>query len=336
MGVTIRDVARAAGVSVTTASRAFNNKDDVHPATRARVHEAAQRLGYVPDYRARGLVLGHTRTLGALIADNANPVYSETLRGMESVAHRAGYGLLLCNAGESQEQALSCLATLQTNRVEGVLITPVQTDRRDIEQLQQMDTPFIQVLRHFDDLAADYVVADHALGGYLVSAHLLDLGHRRLAHIAGPPHLSTSQSRLAGYRRALAERGLPYDEDLVARGNFTPAGGYEAAMRLLQRPDRPTAIFAGNDLQAVGVLKAARALDLRVPEDVALAGGDDIPLADVLEVPLTTFHVPLFDIGARATEILLSKLVGASSGLQQIVYPPALVVRRSSGAKIGG
>jgi len=334
MSVTIRDVARAAGVSTTTASRAFNNKDDVRPDTRLHVQDVARRLGYMPNLVARGLVLGRTRTLGVVIADNANPVYTEALRGIESAANRAGFGLLLCHAAESQEQALRCLTTLQTNRADGVLLTPVQTDRRDIEQLQQAGIPFVLALRHFADLQTDFVVPDHERGGYLVSRHLLGLGHRRLGHVGGPPHVSSSQGRQAGYRRALTECGLPFDDQLVTSTSFTVAGGYEAGVRLLEGPARPSAIFAGNDLQAVGVLKAARHLGLRVPDDVALAGGDDIPLMDVLEVPLTTFHVPLFEIGVRAAEVLLAKLAGECEGIQQIVYPPELVVRHSSGGHV--
>jgi LacI family transcriptional regulator len=334
MAATIRDVAREAGVSVTTASRAFNNKDDVHPDTRQRVMAAAQRLGYAPNLVARGLVLGKSGAIGTVIADSANPVYTEALRGMESVVNRAGYGLLLCNAGESQEQALSCLTMLQNNRVEGVLLTPVQSDWRDLDLLEAAGIPYLLVLRHAPDRATDYVIPDHARGGYLVSRHLLDLGHRRLGHVGGLPFLSSAAGRLAGYRQALAERGLAYDADQVAIGPFTIAGGYAAGMSLLERPGRPSAIFAANDLQAIGVLKAARQLGLRVPEDLALAGGDDIPLLDVLDPPLTTFHVPLFDIGARAAEALLDKLAGRCEGLQQIVYPPELIIRRSSGGAI--
>jgi len=334
MAATIRDVAREAGVSVTTASRAFNNKDDVHRNTRQRVMAAAERLGYAPNLVARGLVLGKSGAIGTVIADSANPVYTEALRGMESVVNRAGYGLLLCNAGETQEQALRCLTMLQHNRVEGVLLTPVQSDWRDVALLRAAGIPFLLVLRHALGHETDYVIPDHERGGYLVSRHLLDLGHRRLGHVGGPPFLSSAGGRLAGYRQALAERGLAYDTEMVAIGPFTIAGGYAAGMRLLDGPDRPSAIFAANDLQAIGVLKAARQLGLRVPEDLALAGGDDIPLLDVLDPPLTTFHVPLFDIGARAAEVLLDKLAGRCEGLQQIIYPPELIVRRSSGGAI--
>ena len=334
MAATIRDVAREAGVSVTTASRAFNNKDDVHPDTRQRVLAAAQRIGYAPNLVARGLVLGKSGALGAIIADSANPVYTEALRGIESVVNRAGYGLLLCNAGESQEQSLRCLTMLQNNRVEGVLLTPVQSDWRDVRLLQAAGIPFVLVLRHALGVETDYVIPDHVRGGYLVCRHLLALGHRRLGHIAGPLYLSSAQGRLAGYRQALAEAGLPYDEALMDVAPFTIAGGYAAGQRLLERADRPTAIFAGNDLQAIGALKAARQLGLRVPEDLALAGGDDIPLLEMLDPPLTTFHVPLFEIGARAAEVLLEKLAGRCEGLQQIVYPPQLIIRRSSGGPI--
>ena len=297
--VTIRDVAREAGVSVTTASRALNNKGEVSPEKRARVLAVAQKLQYVPSSVARALVSGRTKTLGVVVTNNASPVYAEILRGIETVANANEFGLLLCNSADSQEQALRCLSILQQKQVEGLLLTPVQTDKRDVEQLQQSGIPFVLLLRHFPELETDYVITDNVYGGYLATQHLLGLGHRRIGHVGGPAHVSSAQGRLAGYRQALAEQGVPYDAELVSHGMFTVAGGYQAACQLLDRPDRPSAIFAANDLQAVGVMKAARMFGLRIPQDLALVGGDNIELAAFLEVPLTTFHPPAHEIGTR-------------------------------------
>jgi LacI family transcriptional regulator len=332
MRPTIRHVAREAGVSVTTASRALNQREDVSPATRERVLAAARRLDYVPSSIARGLVWGRSKTLGVVVNDNASPVYAGVLRGVEASANAAGYGLLLCNSADSQEQALRCLASLRANYIEGVLLTPIQTDRRDVEELQNAGIPFVLVLRHFSDLeSVDFVVPDNIAGGYLVTQHLLSLGHRVVGHIAGPPYTSSGQGRLAGYRQALAECDLPFDADLVAYGGYSVAGGFEAAMRLLQARRRPSAIFAATDLQAVGVIKAAHALGLRIPDDLALAGGDGIELAEFLEVPLTTFHIPAREIGARAADILLARLNGTCTTPQHVIFKPTLVVRKSSG-----
>jgi len=332
--VTIREVARQAGVSISTASRALNQKGDIAPARRTSIVEIARKLGYTPSAVARALVSGRTRTLGAVITDNASPVYAQALRGVQDVATQAGFGVLFCNSADSQEQALQCLAMLRSKQVDGVLIAPVQTDRRDVEQLEQDGVPFVFLLRHFPEYRhMDYVVTDNVAGGRLLADHLLDLGHTRIGHIAGPPHTSTAQGRLAGYRQALAARGIAVAQDLIVHAPYSVAGGCEAAHRLLNRTDRPSAIFAATDLQAVGVFRAAQQYGLRIPEDVALAGGDDIELAEFLRVPLTTFRQPAREIGALATEILVAKLTGNQPEARQVVIKPELVVRQSSGCR---
>jgi len=285
----------------------------------------------VPSAAARALVSGKTDTIGMVVTDSASPVYAGIVRGVEEVANAAGFGLLLCNSGDSQERAIVCLETLRAKQVDGVLITPIQTDRRDIARLQESGVPFVLLMRHFVDVESDYVITDNEAGGYAATSHLLDLGHRRIGHLAGPVFVSSAQGRLTGYRRALAERGVPFDDGLVAHAPFTVAGAYDAAFSLLDRPDRPTAIFAANDLQAVGVMKTARALDLTIPDELALVGGDDIELAEFLEVPLTTFHQPAREIGALGAEILLDRLRGGSGEPRRVVLTPRLIVRRSSG-----
>jgi LacI family transcriptional regulator len=331
MPATIRDVARAAGVSVTAAHRALNDKAELRSDKRARVLEAARQLNYVPSAVARALVSGKTNTIGMVVTDNASPVYAGIVRGVEEIANAAGFGLLLCNSGDSQERAIACLELLRAKQVDGVLLTPVQTDRRDVERLHASGMPFVLLLRHFADVESDYVITDNEAGGYLATAHLLDLGHTRIGHLAGPTFVSSARGRLAGYRRALAERGLPFQEDLVVHSPFTISDGYDHAFALLDRPDRPTAVFAANDMQAIGVMKAARALDLTIPDDLALVGGDDIELAEFLQVPLTTFHQPAREIGSHGAEILIERLRGTSEERRRMVLTPRLIVRRSSG-----
>lgn len=334
MRVTIREVAREAGVSISTASRALNHKGDITSETRTSIVEAARKLGYTPSSVARALVLGRTRTLGVVVTDNTSPVYAQALRGVQEVATREGFGLLFCNSADSQDQALQCLTMLTSKQVDGVMLAPVQTDRRDIDLLERDGVPFIFLLRHFPEIAhVDHVITDNVEGGRLVTEHLLDQGHVRVGHIGGPAHTSTGQGRLTGYRQALEARGIPYAADLVIHASYSVAGGSEAARRLLDRVDRPSAIFAATDVQAVGVFRAARDLALRVPEDVALAGGDDIELSEYLEVPLTTFHQPAREIGALAAEILISKIAGEIQPVRQVVIRPALVVRWSSGCR---
>jgi len=331
VSVTIHDVAREAGVSHTTVSRALNNKGELSTETRARILAVAERLNYVPSSVAQALASGATRTLGLIITNSASPVYAAIVHAIEGAAHAVGYGLLLCNSAEDQEQALRCLAMLQSKQVDGLILAPAQTDRRDIAVLQRAGIPFVLLLRYFPDLRTDYVVVDNLEAGRLMTDHLLQRGHRRIGHVAGPPHMSSSFGRLDGYRQALEAVGVPYDESLVRHAAFTMDGGYQAARQLLSRPPRPTAIFAATDMQAVGVFKAAKELGLAVPGDLALAGGDDIELAEYLEVPLTSFRQPSTEIGAQVVAILMSRIGGDREGFKQVVLKPELIVRRSSG-----
>jgi LacI family transcriptional regulator len=331
MPSTIKDVARVAGVSVTTAHRGLTGKSELSDDKRRRVLAAAKQLNFVPSHTARALVSGRTNTIGMIVTDNASPVYAGIVRGVEEAANEAGFGLLLCNSGDSQERALACIALLRAKQVDGVLLTPVQSDRRDIDELTDAGIPFVLLLRHFPEIASDYVVTDNELGGYLATSHLLARGRRRIAHVAGPEGVSSGLGRLRGYRRALAERDVSFDPALVVHAPFTVHGGYEAALSLLRDSGRPDAIFASNDMQAVGVLKAAREHGVAIPGDLALAGGDDIELAAYLETPLTTFHQPAREIGSLGARILLDRLRGAEDGPRQIVLTPELIVRASSG-----
>jgi len=285
----------------------------------------------VPSSVAQALASGATKTLGLIITNNASPVYAAVVHAIEGAAHAVGYGLLLCNSAGSQEQALRCLAMLQSKQVDGLIVAPAQTDRRDIAMLQRSGIPFVLLLRYFPDLQTDYVIMDNVEAGRLVTDHLLQRGHRLIGHVAGPVHISSGLGRLAGYRQALEACGVSYDAGMVVHAAFTMDGGYQAGRQLLNRPQRPTAIFAATDMQAVGVLKASKEFGLTVPGDLALAGGDDIELAEYLEVPLTSFRQPSIEIGAQVVAILMSRIDGDREGFKQVVLKPELIVRRSSG-----
>jgi DNA-binding LacI/PurR family transcriptional regulator len=337
--VTIKDVSRLAGVSIAAASRALNDKDDVSAEKRKRVQDAAAQLGYVPNTLARGLVMGRQLTIGVIVSDNSSPVYAWILRGIEEVANEKGFGVVMANSADSQDQALRNLDALVASRVSGVLIVPTQHDRRDLQRLRDAGMPFVLLLRHFaDDPQTDFVITDNVMGGYEATRHLLGLGHTRIGHVAGPQEVSTAQERLQGYRQALREAGVAEDPDLVVSAPYTIEGGQETGARLLALPDRPTAIFAATDRQAIGVMKAAGDRGLVIPDDVALVGGDDIELAEFLAVPLTTFHQRAHEIGVQGMRTLLTRMDATygsgepDEAHHQIVLQPTLVVRRSSGS----
>ena len=331
MPATLRDVARHAGVSVTTAHRGINGKGELGEETRQRILDSAKTLGYVRNETARSLVSGRSNTIGMVVTDNASPVYAGIVRGVESVVKAAGYGLLLCNSADDPADSLFCLELLRSKQVDGVLITPVQSDLAELNYLRDAQIPYVLLLRTFGDALDDVVVTNNESAGRAATGLLVELGHRQIGHIAGPAHVSSARGRLAGYTQALQDAGLPIDPDLIVHAPFTTAGGYAAALELLNRDDRPSAIFSSNDMQAVGVMKAARELGIRIPDELALVGGDDIELAEFLEIPLTTFHQPAFEIGSRGAELLLSRLIGDAKEPQQVVMTPQLIVRQSSG-----
>jgi LacI family transcriptional regulator len=331
---TIKDVARLAAVSVTTAHRGLTGKGELSEEKRQRVLAAAKQLNFVPSSAARALVSGRTKTIGMIVTDNASPVYAGIVRGVEEVANEAGFGLLLCNSGDSQDRALACIELFRSKQVDGLLLTPVQSDQRDIEQLRESGIPYVLLLRHFDDVACDYVITDNEIAGQRATAHLIERGYERIAHIAGPEPVSSAQGRLRGYRRALDDAGITFNPALVHHALFTVQGGHSAALDLLGQANRPSALFAANDLQAIGVLQAARELGIRIPEELALVGGDNIELAEFLEVPLTTFHQPAREIGSLGARILLDRLTGADREPQRRVLIPELIVRKSSGGSL--
>jgi LacI family transcriptional regulator len=327
-------VAAVAGVSVTVASRAINNKDEISPETRARVLQAAQALRYVPNSVARALILSKTKTVGVVVTDNTIPIYAQLVKGIEQTLTLHGYSLLLCSSSDCQTRAIQCIANLVSKNVDGIILAPTQTDTSDIEIIQHFQLPFVLVFRNFASIDTPFVILDNVKAGYLATRHLVEHGHRRIGHVAGPAHVSSAQGRVEGYRLALHEARLSFEPRLVAEGPYTLAGGYQAALRLLGAAERPSAIFAATDMQALGVVKAAKELGLRIPEDLALVGGDDLEIAEFTAPPLTTFYEPAEEMGSKAAEILLAMLGEPyRRDIRQLIFEPRLVIRTSCGCK---
>lgn len=337
MRVTMAEIAQRANVSLITVSRALNNRPDVSEETRSRIWALAEELHYVPNVLARALVSGSSHTLGLIVADNTNPYYGRLIRAVEDTARSNGYGVILCNTDEDPEYEVSAHKMLREKRVDGILITSIQSGSSPLRSLAREGTPFVLLNRYVDDLEVDCVVNDNASGAYEATAHLCRLGHRRILHLTGPHTISSVRERLAGYRQALAECGAPFNPSWVLRCNLRLEGGYEAALAALAAPTRPTAIFAYSDLLAIGVLKAARELGLQIPQDVALVGYDDIEFAPFVDPPLTTAAQQSYEIGRRGAEILLEKLrwpTGEAWKTQRVIYKPQLVIRASCGGPV--
>jgi len=328
----IHDVAARAGVSVTTVSHALNGTRFVSEQARAKVEEAAHALGYVPSQVARGLKHNTTRTLGMLVPNNSNPYFAEIIRGVEHHCYAAGYSLVLCNSNDDPERQAAHLRVLAERRVDGLVLVASGDDAQIARACADLRLPLVLVDREIDAIEADLIEADHAAGGELATAHLLALGHARVACIGGPAGLRPSDQREAGWRRALAGAGVAPREDEFVRGDFGPQSGAAAMRRLLKSRRRPTAVFVCNDLMAIGALAAAHAEGLDVPHDLSVVGFDDIELAAYTMPPLTTVAQPKEAIGTGAAELLLERLGAGRSEPRRVILQPELRGRASCAA----
>lgn len=308
--VTIRDVAAEAGVSITTVSRALNESGRVGLATRDRVLSAARRLGYEPNDLARSLHGKSTGTVAVLVPDITNPFFPELVKGVQEVATERGSLLLLCQTAEDTGTAVQEVLHLRRKRVDGVVLVGGLPGGEELSAALA-GLPVVTVDRDIAIDGAWVVRSDHRRGGRLATEHLIELGHERIAHIRGPAQLSVATDRHDGYREALEDAGLPYDESLVVEGDFLEQSGYDG-LRALRRRRRPfSAVFCGNDLMAIGALRALEDVGLAVPEEIGVVGFDDIHLASYLRPGLTTVHQPIQELGRRAAALLIE---GAMNG----------------------
>jgi len=330
---TIVEVARRARVSPTTVSHVVNGTRFVSAEARARVEHAILALGYRPNALARSLRRGQSHTLGLLLPDSGNPFFAEMGRAVEQAASEAGFSVILCNTENDRARERHYLGALARKQVDGIVLVAAEERGQALQGLLRARMPVVATDRERPGLAVDTVVAEHERGGELATRHLLSLGHRRIACIAGPRALSPSALRVAGWRRALEEAGAEADPALLVHGDFHPGTGAAAARALLALPRPPTAVFACNDLMALGVLRAAAELGRRVPDDLAVVGYDDIELAPFASPPLTTVAQPKREMGREAVRLLTARIADRSRPPQRTVLPVALRVRRSCGAE---
>jgi len=329
---TIRDVAERARVSTMTVSRVINNSGYISQEARERVEAAIAELGYVPNTLARSLRFKSTKTLALVLTDITNPFFTTLARGVGDVANKHGFNVIFCNTDESESEQAEQLKALVQKRVDGVLLVPACSSGEAVAFLQDQKVPVVVLDRRVSDCSVDSVRCDSEEGAYQLVKLFLDLGHRRIGVLSGPERVSTAQDRVAGYRRAITEAGLEIDADLICYGSFTQAGGYEMTQKILTLPMRPTALFAGNNFIAVGIYQAIREAGLRVPEDIAMVAFDDLPVSITIEPFFTVAAQPAYEMGRRATELLLKRLGGErSETAQEIVLPVEVIVRRSSG-----
>ena len=327
---TIYDVARAAGVSTATVSRALNGTAQIAPATRSAIEHAVAELGYRPNAIARSLVTKSTQTIALMLPDITNPFYASLVRGIQQVALTRGYTMLLCTTEGDPSREEQYLNLLRGSQVAGALVDGLVLPPERIARIVEDGFPIVCLDRDINSPLVPVVQVDNRLGAQLATGHLLELGHTVIAHVAGAPDLRISEEREAGYTETLAAAGVDVDDRLVAVGGFTEEGGYDATRALLAGMPGLSAIFAANDLSALGAINAIAATGRRVPDDVSVVGFDDLRLSTFMSPPLTTIHQPAHEIATRATEILIDLTRGRTVRKLRYVFEPKLVVRAST------
>lgn len=327
----IKDVAREAGVSIATVSRVFNDSAVVSETTRANVRAVADRLNYWPNGAARSLITNRTHTIGVLLPDLFGEFYSEVMRGMDAAARGASLHLLVSSSHADADELIAALRTTR-GRIDGLILMAPDVDARGPIRATAADLPLVLIDPGHGFARHDTLTIDNRAGAVAVIRHLIELGHRRIATITGPLRNADAQERLLGYRDALQEAGIAPAPELEITGDFTEPSGYEAAARLIGLRPRPTAVFAANDYMAIGVMGGLSDARVRVPEDVAVTGFDDIAMARYLNPPLTTVHVDAYRLGLRALERLLERSRNRAGRVIHEVMPTELVVRSSCGS----
>ena len=340
---TLKDIAESLGVSVNTVSRALADKDSVGVETRNRVKAEAERLGYVPNVTARSLVLGSASTLGMVITNPSNPFYAQLISGMEQHCRKHGYSLLLMATEESLDNERRAAEELLRRGVDGVLVVTVQEGAEHWRRFRSAGVPLVLISRDVPELNADLVGVDHVLGGYQAASHAIARGVRKICFLEEDLGVSSVTDRVAGYRRAMAESGLPVEPDTVIKVPtrrleqsampWDPGEAYRLAKDVLRTADRPMAFVAGNDYFALGVYRVADEAGLRIPEDVLVVGYGGHPFAPYVIPALTTVELPAAEIAVSAVDHMLRRLKRppAEGPPEKILFPPRLVERASSG-----
>jgi LacI family transcriptional regulator len=306
----------------------------VASATREKILKAIDELGYKPNVIARSLRLQKTFTLGLILPDTYNPYFAEVVRGVEMVAFQRGYSVMLCHSNYDPKQEIQYILALNAERAAGVLWFPATDDPKPARLLADYGIPVVMLDRIVSGFETPSVMANNFLGGYLATQHLLALGHRLVGCITRPVELFHSQERLRGYRAALDEHGLAENANLIVRGGFRLEDGYEATKRLLSQQPLPSAIFAYNDIMAIGALRAAREMGLHVPQDLSVVGFDDIPQAAFTDPALTTVRVPKLEMGCRGAELLLEVIDAKNPNASPSpLLEVELIVRESTAAR---
>ncbi|WP_297990703.1 LacI family DNA-binding transcriptional regulator [Anoxybacillus sp.] len=330
MKVTIYDVAKAAGVSISTVSRVVNNTGRISEKTRKKVLKVMEALHYQPSMVASALTGKCTRTIGLIIPDVANPFFAEISRKVEDRGRELGFNVLMCNTDNNPETEEMYLSLLKQKSVDGIIIGTTTKNYTVLNDLLQAQFPIAFIAQDIPELAIDVVKVDDFLGGYQAVSHLVSLGHKKIAIMLGNLNRTSDKDRLYAYRQVLQESGLEYDEKLVVYTDYSMEAGRRAALELLTSSQKPTAIFACFDSLAVGIYQAAKELGISIPEDLSVVGFDNTILSTIVDPPLTTVAQPIDEMGRQVVDLIVKAIEGEKHIKQRIVLPPELMIRRST------
>ena len=332
--IRLRDVAKAAGVHTATASRALNpaTRSMVSDETASRIAEAAARLGYTVNPIARSLKTNRSNTIGVVIPDLTNPLFPPIVRGIDDILAPLGYSVLLVNTDNDKKREATQIASLRARQVEGLIVATALLNDPQMSQLASERIPLVLINRRMETRGLPTVTGDDAAGVSAAVRHLAELGHRHIAHLAGPQTTSTGQIRLRAYRQALQDLGLPYSDDLVAVCDYwTETLGARGLQQLFDRKIPFTAVLAGNDLLALGCYDLLEERRVRCPDEISIVGFNDMPIVDKLRPSLTTVHIPQYQVGVEAARLLLDRIRDENTPAKSVLLPLEVIVRGSTG-----
>jgi LacI family transcriptional regulator len=329
---TIKDVAQLANVSIATVSRTLSGKDKVSPLLAERVSAAMKELQYQPNDVARALKIKESRSIGLMIPDIENPFFPALVRGVQDAAKIHNYAVILCNTDGRLEEERNYIHFLYSKRVDGIVFTDSVYNKQSISLLDSLGIPVVLLDRRVTGIHASTVTSDNRLGAFLATEHLIELGKKRIAFISGPLKLSSGADRASGYQDALVRYNISYNKNLAFIGAFTYESSYKAVEDLLFSREKFDAVFASNDLMAIGVIECLAKYGIRVPEDVAVVGFDDIRMAAWYKPLLTTIRQPVYDMGQYAVKLLVEHITGVRETYYEKIFKPELIIRQSSGS----
>lgn len=328
---TLKDIAKAVGVSATAVSNALRNKGNYSEETRRKIWETAAQMNYSPNAIARSLRMNNTNTLGVVVSDSSFTFIASVVKGIEDTASKNGYNIILCNTNSQKAKEKDAIKILMDKRVDGlILAASMLTSKEDIEYLNSFKIPYVYMIRRSTEVDHSFVINDNYLGAYQMVDYLIKTGSRKIHFVNIIEGTASYSNRLLGYKDALSDNGIEFDRDIVYSVKPTIDEGFSAIKSILAKDDNIETVFCGCDTIAIGVMDAILESGLKIPDNIRVASYDDIEYAAYLRVPLTTVRQPKYKIGQVGTEVLIEKIENPNTSIKNIVLKPDIIIRKST------